>query len=373
MARELPQGFRRKKNGSIEHRFMIGEERFSVSGATVKECRKKEQEKREKVAAGEYVRNDKVTLSEYCAEWQRAHEKTVKESTVIAERTALRPILDRIGGERVAKLERRQIIALQAELSKSFTTSGVNYRIRILSTVLKAAALDDVIARNPCEGVKNLKRTEPKARDTNHRALTQEEQAALFRAAEDHWYYELFCFLIQTGCRIGEATALQWSDIDYRRGLIHIRRTMIDTAEGMKVGSSTKSKSGMRDIPLNDDLRETLRRQRKKITEVFGGKIISLHGENFDFVFLSLHTRGAVNRNAVDIALKRLAQKAGIAHVSAHAFRDTFATRAIEAGMNPQTLKEILGHSSYAMTMDLYSHVMESTKKAEMNKIRLVL
>ena len=52
-----------------------------------------------------------------------------------------------------------------------------------------------------------------------------------------------------------------------------------------------------------------------------------------------------------------------------HVFRHTFATRAIEAGMQPQVLKTILGHSSLAMTMDLYSHVLPDTKADEMEKI----
>ena len=55
--------------------------------------------------------------------------------------------------------------------------------------------------------------------------------------------------------------------------------------------------------------------------------------------------------------------------ITSHIFRHTFATRAIEAGMQPQVLKTILGHSSLAMTMDLYSHVLPDTKSEEMNKI----
>lgn len=55
-----------------------------------------------------------------------------------------------------------------------------------------------------------------------------------------------------------------------------------------------------------------------------------------------------------------------------HVFRHTFATRAIEAGMPPQVLKTTLGHSSLAMTMDLYSHVMEDVKVDEMEKIAKV-
>lgn len=59
-------------------------------------------------------------------------------------------------------------------------------------------------------------------------------------------------------------------------------------------------------------------------------------------------------------------------HFTAHALRDTFATRYIEQGGNPQTLKTILGHSSLSMTMDLYSHVLPDTKQKEMNQLKIV-
>lgn len=371
MARALPQGFRRKKNGSIEYRFMIGEQRFSVSGSTVKECRQKEREKAAKVAAGQYVRNEKVTLGEYYKEWEKAHAGTVKESTLNAERVAMRPVLARIGGEKVAKLERRQIIALQDDLKKSYTTTGVNYRITTLGSVLRAAVLDGILARNPCEGVKRLKRTEPKARDTIHRALTQEEQTAFFDAAASEWLYELLCFLVLTGCRVGETLALHWSDIDYKRGLIHIRRTVIRSDKGQRIGDSTKSKSGMRDIPLTEDIRETLRRQRQKVRDLFGD-VVSLEQAG-GLVFVTSRQGTMVDESTVARTVYRIADKAGIDRISTHCLRDTFATRAIESGMNPQTLKELLGHSSYSMTMDLYAHVMENTKKEEMNRVRIII
>ena len=63
----------------------------------------------------------------------------------------------------------------------------------------------------------------------------------------------------------------------------------------------------------------------------------------------------------------------GIEPFSVHAFRDTFATRCIEQGMPPIVLKEILGHSSLKMTMDVYAHVMPNTKSAELNKIEIAI
>lgn len=368
--KELPQGFRWKKNGRIEYRFMIGSERFSVSGPTVTECRKKEREKRDKVAAGQYIRNEKITVRQYFDEWMKNRAGTVKESTINTEKSEFSAVLDLIGGERVAKLERRQIIELQRKLRERYSTTGVNYRIALLSTLLKIAVYDEIITKNPCEGVPRLKRAEKQAREASHRALTQEEQEAFFRASAENneWLHELLCFLIQTGTRIGEALALKWSDIDHKSGVIHIRRTIIDTEAGPQIGSTTKSRAGIRDIPITEEIREVLRRQRQKVRELFGEKVTQIDG----LVFVSMKGHGMLRKSSVNVSIYRIAKRAGIDRISAHAFRDTFATRAIESGMNPQTLKAILGHTSFEMTMDLYAHVLPNTKQKEMDMLKIV-
>ena len=71
---------------------------------------------------------------------------------------------------------------------------------------------------------------------------------------------------------------------------------------------------------------------------------------------------------SIDLVCRRLKME----RITSHAFRDTFATRAIESGMNPKTLQSILGHASIKMTMDLYAHVMEDTKIEEMQKVSVM-
>ena len=93
----------------------------------------------------------------------------------------------------------------------------------------------------------------------------------------------------------------------------------------------------------------------------------------FNAVYDGIVTNTAINR-AIAATLKRL-EKNGkhIEHFTAHAFRDTFATRFIEQGGQPQTLKTILGHASLSMTMDLYAHVLPNTKQKEMESINIAL
>ena len=100
-------------------------------------------------------------------------------------------------------------------------------------------------------------------------------------------------------------------------------------------------------------------------------KVIQING-------LVFHTKNgrAYEHNGFNThlcSIKKKIQKKGFIfpNITSHDLRDTFATRAIENGMNPQTLRDILGHSSLAMTMDLYAHVMENTRIKEMDAISI--
>ena len=89
--------------------------------------------------------------------------------------------------------------------------------------------------------------------------------------------------------------------------------------------------------------------------------------------FHRLHPDGFLNNRTANIELRKVLQQLSdqghpIQSFTLHALRDTFATRFIEQGGNPQTLKTLLGHSTLAMTMDLYSHVLPNTKQMEMDK-----
>ncbi len=133
--------------------------------------------------------------------------------------------------------------------------------------------------------------------------------------------------------------------------------------------TSPKSEASKRDIPMNEIIKKILINQKKKMLMVFGGNSVRL--ENRIFVTSTGKVINAANFLNVMKRILREPDKKGI-HIerfSHHAFRDTFATRYIEHGGNMQTLKTILGHSTLAMTADLYAHVLPDTKQKEMNLI----
>lgn len=369
MAR-LGSGTRKRADGTLEKRFTINGKRYSVYGKTSKEITAKEQDIRKQIAAGVYTDNRNITLDGYFEEWIKGKRNVTKSNTLktysIYYKKHISPIL---GKRKVQQIERREVLSLQRALSVELSNSSNNLAIKTLRTILSDAIKDEVITKNPAAGIARLKEQE-KASETYHRALTEEEQAAFMQEIANDYYYEYIALLLSSGMRIGEVAALCWNDIDYKNNVIHVTKTLTYTEGGVLItGNSPKSEAGKRDIPLTETIKSILSRQRSKNNGVIpmGTQYI------FTAVYGGLVQNCAVNKAIAD-ALKRLEAKGThIERFTAHALRDTFATRFIEQGGQPQTLKAILGHSSLAMTMDLYAHVLPNTKQKEMNTIHIAI
>lgn len=372
MAR-LGAGTRKRTDGTLEKRFTVDGKRYSIYGRTSKELAQKEQEIRKKIEAGIYTDNRNLTLDQYFVEWLINKRSSIKGNTLKGYKCYYNGhISPKLGKVKVQKLERRQVLAFQKELSENdISIRTCNNIFKILKIVLNDAVADEIITKNPTDGIKALKEKGAKASETYHRALTEQEQKDFMWEMANDYYYEFVAFLLCTGMRSGEAAALTWDDIDYKQNVIHITKTVTFNEDNTRTTGTPKSESGKRDIPLNDTIRGILTKQRKKQSIVIS--IDKAENRIFVSVYGKMVDNCAVNR-AISSALERL-EKQGkpIEHFTAHALRDTFATRYIEQGGSPQTLKTILGHSSLAMTMDLYSHVLPNTKQKEMDNLKIVL
>lgn len=368
MAR-LGAGTRKRADGTFEKRFTIDGKRYSIYGKNTKEIERKEQEIRRKIEAGIYTDNKNLTLDQYFTEWLTGKRNSIKGNTLKTYKSHyFTHISPRIGKRKVQRIERREILNLQREISDKLSQSTCNGVLRTLKIILNDAVQDNIISKSPASGIKALKEIE-KATETYHRALTEQEQKDFMQEMQTDYYYEFVALLLCTGMRTGEAAALVWSDIDYKENVIHVTKTVTYNEDGTTTIGSTKSEAGKRDIPLNDTIKGVLSGQRKKL-----GNLLPMNDSRvFVSVYGSIVHNHAVNR-AISDALRRLEQQGKlIEHFTAHALRDTFATRYIEQGGSPQTLKTILGHSSLAMTMDLYSHVLPNTKQKEMDNLKIVL
>lgn len=372
MAR-IPTGTRKLKNGTFEKRFYMDGKRYSVYAKTTKELFEKEKEKRELIQDKSYRANKNLTLNQYYSEWKDRKRETIKPSTIIIYNglynNHLKPLL---GNMKIVSLERRGLVQTFRKIKEQGATGKtVNRCIVLTKQILKDCVSDEIIKINPAANISRFKDDKKvSARETIHRALTLEEQETFFKYAQSNYYYECFLFLIKTGLRFGEVAALTWEDIDYKAGKIHINKTVSMNEDKEFIISTPKTKTSKRDIPLNDDLKMILSAARQKIVNTLGYEVIPKGSRIFQTIHNKTLKNPLLRYNIIRILKECEKDGFVIQRFSLHAFRDTFATRFIEAGGNPQTLKTILGHSSLSMTMDLYAHVMDDTKEKEVNLIK---
>ena len=368
---------RKKRNdGYFKVSFTYEGRRYYCYGATQKEAREKAELKRQELKQG--ITSQDMTLDAYFDLWYEGREGTVTAATQRSVKMRFRPISKYIGGMKIKSITAATVRKLQKQLKletdqkgrKRFQTSGINIRITLLSTICKSAVHDRLLVFNPCESVKGLKRTEPRMRNTVHRALTEAELTLFFQYATSSYYCNLMRLLAATGARCGEAAALRWSDIDRKANVIHIRRTVerINNND-MIISDQPKNESSRRDIPLTPAAILALENQRKQNEMLSGSKITRFDGLIFTTPAGKLIDSCNVN-SAISCACARIRKDGySLDRFSPHAFRDTFATLCVNQGMKPTTLQRILGHANLSMTMDLYYHIHESQKQEEMQKI----
>lgn len=364
---------KKRKDGRYSLQFTVNGKRHTVYGKTVKECREKELQEREKIAKKQYKTAENITVAAYFERWLDNKAGTVKEATIRANRKVFKAMsemkIDEAGTQfgqlKLVKVEPQNVRDLQAALLEKRKTRTVNDSISLLKCIFQSAIEERMISWNPVTPIKALKRTEEAARDTIHRALTLQETRQFFEAAADNnsWYYNLYTFLLHTGCRIGEAGALYRSDIE--KNGIQISRTITQLETGAHViGDDTKTAAGKRYIPLDEVARQAVTNQIRLEAAINGQKVIGIK----QTVFRS--PRGnLLHDNQVNYDITRICKKAGIDRFTVHAFRDTFATRCVESGMDVKLLQEIMGHTDVSMTLGLYAHAMDDRKEEQIKAV----
>lgn len=367
---KLPAGVSKRADGTYRKRFTVNGKQYDVYAHTVRELPAKELEKRQELERGIYVENKRLTFDKYFEDWQSEHAKLVKGSTMAQHKLTYRNYISPTLGERkMQQLERREIVNWQdALISDGKSIHAANKALALLKLMLNDAIIAEVISVNPAATVKPLRDDKVSARETTHRALTEEEQSLLMQELRNSYYYEFIALLLCSGMRIGEAAALTWGDIDYKKRLIHVNKTVTHDAERNTVIGSPKSKTSARDIPINDSIETILKQAREKQAEI-NGNVLSMSNRIFNTPFGRIVTSTGIGF-ALDDAVNALnSQGHHIERITAHALRHTFATRFLEQRGDLETLKAILGHASIAITADLYGHVLTETKHKAMNML----
>lgn len=237
---------------------------------------------------------------------------------------------------------------------KGLSANSVNAVIAVIQGSLRTAHNLGLTQEYTADKIKR-----PKLKEKPVECFTLAEQKkieqAVLQGKKDKLYGIILC--LYSGLRIGELLALQWSDIDFTKGILAVSKSCHDGKGGGLVTDEPKTAASRRIIPLPKQLLPILKGVKKRSNSPF---VVSANGK-------------PVSVRSYQRSFELLLKKLQIPHKGFHSLRHTFATRAIECGMDVKTLSEILGHKNPAVTLNRYAHSLLEHKQAMMNRLGKLL
>ncbi len=248
------------------------------------------------------------------------------------------------GGRVVRKESKKQPKGLSAK-----TVRNIN---QIISSAMDQAVRQKLIISNPTDGCA-LPRIEHKEMHT----LSDDRLSDFLKEAKASGVYEMYYIELATGLRRGELLGLKWDDVDWKRKTIRICR-QVARINGEVVEAPLKTKNAYRTISLGDGAIAILEAQKEKT--------------NDKYIFPSPNG-GPISPDSVQNMLNRVLKRAGLPKIRVHDLRHTFATLALQNGVDIKTVSGMLGHYSAGFTLDTYTHVTTPAQIEAANTMGRVL
>lgn len=298
-----------------------------------------------------------MLYKDWLNEWLELYVKvSTKERTYLKYRQQvgkyILPVLGKFDLNELTALELQKFAASLSEARLSANT--INGIVSILKISLKKAVALGITDRQFTDAVARAK-----VRSKKITSFTKAEQKKIEKYILSSKSLNLAGILLclYTGLRIGELLALTWDDIDLRAGTMTVTKSCHDSWQNghyVKVLDSTKTQSSERMIPIPKQIVSYL----KEIKSRTGSKFV-----------VTGRTQFGAQIRSYQRTFESLLKKLGIEHKGFHALRHTFATRALEVGMDVRTLSEVLGHKNPMITLSHYAHSMIEHKTEMMNRL----
>ena len=357
---------RKRKDGRWEGRYTAGRDPDTgkaiyknVLGKTQAEAKAKLKQAIEEAKGLDASKAGRYTVGEWMEVWFEHYAKVkVRPSSHQTYRgyidNHIKPNIGKIQLEKLTSLELQKFYKRLLEKgrvnriesrkqSKGLSAKTVRNIHQIISSAMQLAREQNLIIGNPAEGC-----ALPRLGHREMKTLPVEQLQSFLREAKDSGVFELYYLELATGLRRGELLGLKWEDIDLERGDLRVKR-QIARINGEVVEAPLKTKNAYRTLPLAADTIDVLEAQRKKAGDspwVFPGP-----------------TGGPISPDSVLHMLHRVLKRAGLPRVRFHDLRHTFATLALQNGVDVKTVSGMLGHFSAGFTLDTYAHVTTASQR----------
>lgn len=302
---------------------------------------------------GTYTSPTRITFGDFLRRWlDTTARRMLKAKThEVARINIEKHIIPGLGHIPLQKLTTRDIDDYYQSKIEELSPATIKKHHSYIRKALAKARAEGLIRQNPA-----IEATPPRVPKPKATVLTQEQLDALLEAAKDSRYFALIYTIAYTGLRLGEALGLKWEDVDLEAGTLHVTETFDERDGDMIEWGDGKTDASRRVVRISPDVAAVLRRHKKE--QEWLKRLEGDRYKDFGLVFATETGFPPSPSNLRQRYLYPACEKAGVPRVTFHQLRHTHATLLLKAGVHPRIVQERLGHSSFKMTMDRYSHVM---------------
>lgn len=374
--RILKTGESQRADGTYQYRYkqIPRGKWYYVYAPTLEELRSKEKPIQKDVDDGLNYCEGKITVIELLERYI-ALKQGVRHATKVGYKFILNLVKNEDFGRRTINTIKTSDAKLWfMKLQKDGRGYSTITSVRgVVKPAFQMACDEDIIRKNPFAfSLAGVVVNDTKKRE----ALTPEEQKTFmdFVKNDSHYccYYDEFNVLLGTGMRVSEFCGLTMSDLDFDNRKIRVERQLIKEKGGVYHVEKTKTDSGVRFIPMSDEVYQSLKNivknrkkpQREMLVDGYAGFLLLDKNSNPKVgLHLDHHAQWTMKK------YRKLHPDKPLPTITPHVFRHTFCTNMANAGMDIKSLQYLMGHSDAAITMNVYSHVSYAHAEESMQKI----
>lgn len=326
--------------------------RVTRSFRTKEECRVWLQEMRSKIDQGLTYKAVRLTLERYLMDWLSVHRLGLTPKTGERYEQLTRDyIIPELGKYRLQDLRIEQVERAYLDLLEAgVSVRNVRFVHAVLHRCLNDATKRGITTFNAAHGARL-----PKKKHIEMNILDEDQVLHLLIAAQGDRHDALYHLAIKTGMRQGELLGLKWADLDWKKGIIRVRRQVQRVKGQGMVFMPPKTKSGYRAIQLGEQALQKLREHRSK--QEIKKALAADRWQDEDLIFPSSIGTPQSPSNLLK-EFKVLLEVSGLPKIRFHDLRHTAASLMLNNGIPALVVSKVLGHSKPSTTLDIYGHLI---------------